>query len=96
MPWYLTRLPRGRGTNAKRQAAEAGITLTAIIEESLRERLARRTTRVREPVRLHVAGKGGVRPGVDLDDSASLFDLRNLSTTYYISPNEYTMVRLTG
>lgn len=28
---------------AKRQAAESGMTLTAIIEDSLRERLARRT-----------------------------------------------------
>jgi len=62
---------------AKRQAAEAGMTLTALIEESLRERLARgkSTTRKRDRVSLHVAGKGGIRPGVDLDDSAALVDL---------------------
>lgn len=62
---------------AKRLAAESGTTLTALIEESLRERIARKKagTRARSPVRLHTAGKGGVRPGVDLDDTASLIDL---------------------
>jgi hypothetical protein len=62
---------------AKRQAAESGMTLTAIIEESLRERLARKRAgrSARKRVRLHVAGKGGMRPGVDLDDTASLIDL---------------------
>ena len=62
---------------AKRQAAEAGTTLTSIIEDSLRERLARAksTTRKRERIRLHTTGRGGVRPGVDLDDSASLSDV---------------------
>ena len=61
---------------AKRQAAESGMTLTAIIEDSLRERLARRKSAAakREQIRLHTAGKGGVRPGVDLDDSATLID----------------------
>ncbi|NJN52832.1 MAG: ribbon-helix-helix protein, CopG family, partial [Gammaproteobacteria bacterium] len=41
---------------AKRQAAESGMTLTAIIEESLRERLARTGSgrKMRQPVRLHV------------------------------------------
>ncbi|MCX7064829.1 MAG: ribbon-helix-helix protein, CopG family, partial [Proteobacteria bacterium] len=43
---------------AKRQAAESGMTLTAIIEDSLRERLARRKSAAakREPIRLHPAG----------------------------------------
>jgi len=62
---------------AKRQAAEAGMTLTAIVEESLRERLARKQGRAkpRNAVRLHTTGKGGVRASVDLDDSASLMDV---------------------
>ena len=62
---------------AKRQAAESGVTLTAIIEESLRERLARKHARTttRQSTRLHVTGKGGLHAGVDLDDSASLIDL---------------------
>ena len=53
------------------------MTLTAIIEDSLRERLARGKTRTkrREPIRLHTTGKGGLRPGIDLDDSASLIDV---------------------
>jgi len=61
---------------AKRLAAESGTTLTAVIEEALRERIARRQagTRTRPAVRLHVVGKGGVRPGVDLDDTGSLID----------------------
>ena len=60
---------------AKRVAAEQGMTLTAIIEESLRERLARnRAVPHRPPTRLSTVGAGGVLPGIDLDDSASLFD----------------------
>jgi len=62
---------------AKRQAAESGMTLTAIIEESLRERLARKHAdrSARKPIRLRTGGKGGTRPGVDLDDTVSLIDL---------------------
>ena len=63
---------------AKRQAAEAGITLTALIEDSLRARIARGNARAsvtRARVRLHTSGKDGVRPGIDLDDSASLIDV---------------------
>jgi hypothetical protein len=61
---------------AKRQAAESGVTLQAIIEESLRERLARGrgSHQARRPVRLKTTGSGGMLPGVDLDDSASLLD----------------------
>lgn len=61
---------------AKRQAAEAGMTLQAMIEESLRERLARGQGRQqnRRQVHLLTAGAGGVLPGVDLNDSASLLD----------------------
>ncbi|MDZ7669428.1 MAG: CopG family transcriptional regulator [Gammaproteobacteria bacterium] len=61
---------------AKRQATESGVTLQAIIEESLRERLARGRDRqqARRPVRLKTAGSGGSLPGIDLDDSASLLD----------------------
>ena len=66
---------------AKREAAKTGMTLTALIEESLRERLARSRTNpdVRPPVRLTTTGRGGVHPGIDLDDSASLLDLMDAS-----------------
>lgn len=64
---------------AKRHAAEAGTTLTALIEDSLRERLYRRADleRSAEPVRLRTCGGDGVHPGIDLDDSASLLDAMN-------------------
>ena len=61
---------------AKRRAAEAGTTLTALIEESLRERLSREQGPpvARRRVRLKTTGTGGLRSGIDLDDSASLLD----------------------
>ena len=61
---------------AKRAAAESGQTLTVLIEESVRERLARRKPKsARRRVRLITDGSGGVAPGVNLDDSAALLDL---------------------
>jgi hypothetical protein len=61
---------------AKVHAAERGITLTQLIDESLRERLAVRPRRASvEPFRLTTYGKGGVRPGVDLDDNRATRDL---------------------
>ena len=60
----------------KKLAAERGATLTALIEEALRGALARRRGRPR-PGRIKLAtyGRGGLQPGVDLDDTASLLDL---------------------
>jgi hypothetical protein len=61
---------------AKRHAAESGKTLTAVLEDALRASLARRDARTRtKRVRLKTVKGGGMRPGVDLDDSASLRDL---------------------
>ena len=61
---------------AKKHAVATGKTLTTVLEEALRESLARRTTRAKtNPVRLKTVKGGGVRAGVDLDDSASLLDL---------------------
>jgi len=61
---------------AKQRAARGGTTLTAVIEQALRESFSRRQERTdRRPVKLPVWGHGGVMPGVDLDDSASLLDL---------------------
>lgn len=61
---------------AKRIAAQRDTTLTAILEEALREWLDRQRNRHRrEPADLPVSGsRGGVRPGVDLDDSADLLE----------------------
>ena len=70
------RLDDGLLDEIRRFAAEHKKTLTAIIEESLRERLARsRNTPPGQRTRLTTTGQGGVLPGVDLDDSASLLDI---------------------
>jgi hypothetical protein len=61
---------------AKKVAAERGTTLTAVIEDALRQAFNRRTAAKRNSnVRLTTFGKGGVQPGVDLDDSAALLSL---------------------
>ena len=61
---------------AKKHAAESGKTLTSLLEEALRESLSRRKPQVKsKPVRLKTVSGGGVRAGVDLDDSAALLDL---------------------
>jgi DNA repair photolyase len=61
---------------AKKHAAEVGTTLTALLEEALRETLARRTSRPKtRRIRLKTVKGSGLRPGVDLDDSATLLDL---------------------
>jgi hypothetical protein len=63
--------------DAKRLAHESGKTLTAVIEDALRERLARRESpRQRsQAFRLHTFKGNGLQPGVDLDNSAALRDL---------------------
>lgn len=63
-------------SEAKKYAAETGRTLTSVLEDAVRETLARRRARPgAKPVRLRTVKGGGTRPGVDLDDSASLLDL---------------------
>ena len=59
-------------------AAETGRTLTAVIEDALREALARqRARRTRPRVALPTFKGQGLQPGVDLDDSAGLLDIMN-------------------
>jgi hypothetical protein len=60
---------------AKKRAADRKTTLTALIEDSLRESLARRNPpQLLKPFRIRPYGRGGLQPGVDLDDSAALLD----------------------
>lgn len=60
----------------KQLAAKTGRTITAVIEDSLRETLARQEESYRrEPVKLPVVNGEGLQPGVDLDDFAALLDL---------------------
>ncbi len=57
----------------KQVAAREGVTVTLLIEEAVREALVRRKGKGPRatPARLPVAGRGGLWPGVDLDDVAS-------------------------
>jgi hypothetical protein len=62
---------------AKQRAVQTGRTLTAVIEEALRRLLATSEEQhtvgsVELPV---FRGRPGLRPAVDLDDSAGLLDL---------------------
>lgn len=61
---------------AKEFAARNGRTLTAVIEDALRQFLSQREKRSsRRPFRLLTFRGSGLRPGVDLDNSAALLDL---------------------
>jgi hypothetical protein len=61
---------------AKRHAVATGRTLTAVIEDALRETLSRRRQRGSRPrIKLRTVGGSGTQPGVDLDDSSALLDL---------------------
>jgi len=63
-------------SEAKQLAARTGRTLNAVIEDAVREVLARRRgARKRQPVELPTGKGRGLQPGVDLDDSAALLDL---------------------
>ena len=59
----------------KRVAADTGKTLTAVVQDALRESLSRRRARERPAIDLPLFHGTGVMPGVDLSDSASLLDL---------------------
>jgi Ribbon-helix-helix protein, copG family len=62
--------------DAKLLAQQTGRTLTAVIEDALRERLARRHTSAGcGTTRLPTVTGHGPLPGVDLDNSANLRDL---------------------
>ena len=69
-------LPDALLDQARRRALETGTTLTGVIEDALRESLASKRTRKKaSPVRLTTFGGKGLRPGVDLDDTAALLDV---------------------
>ena len=70
-------LPDDLILQAKKAALEAYTTLTEIIENALREALAKRNQKKarRKEFKLITYGKGGLRPGVDLDDTSALLDL---------------------
>lgn len=69
-------LPDDLILQAKKAALEANTTLTEVIAGAVREALARGKKKApRKDFRLITYGKGGVGPGVDLDDTSALLDL---------------------
>lgn len=65
---------------AKQLAAETGRTLTAVIEDAVREALARRRADVARPrVTLPTFKGQGLQPGVDLADAAALREVMERS-----------------
>jgi predicted transcriptional regulator len=59
----------------KKYAAESGRTLASVLEDALRDTLARRNAQRKRPrVRMKTFKGDGVRPGIDLDDSAALLE----------------------
>ncbi len=58
----------------KHQAVEQGISLSAVIENLLRQTLLKPSAE-RKSVRLVTAAGSGVKPGVDLDNGRSLLDI---------------------
>lgn len=71
------RLDDGILKEAKRLALDTGRTLGEVIEDLLREALDRRRQSgpLQKPAPLPTFKGGGLRPGVDLDDSSGLLDL---------------------
>lgn len=60
---------------AKREAARRGVTLTSLIERGLRLVLTEPVKKRRRVVLPVSSAKGGVLPGVDLNNSAALLDI---------------------
>jgi hypothetical protein len=61
--------------SVKERAARTGTTLTALVESALRELLAGQA-KSKKPFRFKLTPvKGKLRPGVDLADRDSLFDI---------------------
>lgn len=74
------RLEDGLLREVKHLAAAEGTTFTAVLDQALREMLARRRQAGgRPPVELPTFGGRGLQPGVDLDDSAALLELMESS-----------------
>jgi hypothetical protein len=60
--------------SAKHRAVEESVSLAQVIENALRESLAKPRAK-RETIRLITASGPGVKPGVDLDNGRSLLDI---------------------
>ena len=62
--------------SAKRKALESNTTLTSVVEDALRLSLAvHKQVTPDQDTKIPTSGKGGLLPGVDLDDTSSLIDI---------------------
>ncbi len=69
------RLPEPLMRDLKRVAAETDRSMAAVIEDAVREHLARsRDVQDEPPVEILTFGRGGLLPGVDIDRTADLLD----------------------
>jgi len=59
----------------KTVAAQSGRTLSAVIEDAIRQSLVKRGTVRSVPLPLITHDGGGLQPGVDLDDTSAMLDL---------------------
>jgi predicted transcriptional regulator len=76
------RLPDDLVRRAKRKAAAEGRSLTALIEDGLRHVLNERaaTQKVKRVMPRVSTSTGGLKPGIDLNDAASLQDMEDLES----------------
>jgi hypothetical protein len=71
-------LPDDLLAQARKLAGDSRRTLTEVVEDALREVLARRRRMAAgRPATLTTFGRDGLRPGVDLDNSRALLDLKH-------------------
>jgi hypothetical protein len=69
-------LPDDLVRQAKKAALDSDTTLTEFVANALREALAKRGGKKgKKPFKVITSGRGGVFPGIDLDNSAELLDI---------------------
>jgi hypothetical protein len=61
--------------HVRRYALEHNKTLTAVIEDALREKFMRRTDQKKQCFELRTFKGGGLQPGINLDDNSTLLDI---------------------
>jgi hypothetical protein len=72
------RLPDDLLRRAKRKAAQDGSSLTALIKEGLRRMLDEKSARVKRVMPPVSRERGGLMPGISLDDTAALVETDDL------------------